>query len=282
MSSTQLPSLLDSIGQDSLPVTHRPPRRPPLLRRARNNLNSRYTKLKAHLTSDPRRRRRFILFSRLAAAAAVIALAVSAWLIFRPVPKPDYDTAPIDEIFNYTLLTDEFNKLPIEERVRLVGQIVTRIKNMSGSDSALLAAFAAGIMGQAREQIQENVSHMAVDLWDKYALDYAKVPDDQRGPYLENIALEFVKTMETIAGETSRQSDQERLDEFRDQARREREAVKEGRRPVSGRQMSRLFDFANNDMGRTASPAQRQRGAQLLRDVTRHFRGEDISTGRPK
>src|SRR5262245_24436204 len=133
MSSTQLPSLLDSLGQD-LPAAL-PPRRP-LMQRLRERLNAPFARLKAHINGDPSgsRRRRFILFSRIAAAAAVLALATAAYFIFRPVPKPDYDTAPIDEIFNYTLLTDEFNKLPIEERVKLVGQIVSRIKNMSGSD----------------------------------------------------------------------------------------------------------------------------------------------------
>lgn len=294
--ATHLPSLLDDLepqnaaargkpgkpgraghpgsGGKAGPAAHPP--RPSLPQCLRANLRARLARLK----TNPARYRRFLLASRGLLALAAIGLVLTLYLIFRPVPKPDYDTAPMDEIFNYTLLTDEFNKLPIEERVKLVGQIVQRIKSMSGSDSALLAAFAAGIMGQARAQLEENISHLAVDLWDQYARDYATVPDSQRTQYLERTALEFVRTMEGIAGDVNTRPDEERLEEFRAQAKRDAEAARQPGRVASGRQVNRMFNVMSDGLGQTASPAQRQRGAQLLRDITRHFRGESLDNGR--
>ncbi|MCC6675783.1 MAG: hypothetical protein IT436_01440 [Phycisphaerales bacterium] len=272
--SQMLPSLLDSIETPAGPVQ----RGPGPVARLRARLNAGV----ARLTADPARRRKLVLAGRWGGGAAVIALGLGAYFILRPVPKPDYESAPIDEIFNYTLLTDEFNKLPIDERVRLVGQIVQRIKTMGSGDSALLAAFAAGIMGQAREQLQKNASKMAVDLWDKYAIDYARVPEDERGEYIEGTIVEFMKTMEGIAGESRNISDADRLAELRGQAKRDAEELQRPGSSPSGRQMGRMFDFMNEGVGGAATPAQRVRGAQLMRDMVRHLRGGDLATGKPK
>lgn len=268
----QLPSLMDSI--EPAPAAARGPG--PVAR-----LRARLNAAAARLTADPARRKRLKVASRWGGGAAIVAAGMAAYFILRPVPKPDYDSAPIDEIFNYTLLTDEFNKLPIEERVRLVGQIVQRVKKMGSSDSALLAAFAAGIMGQAREQLQENASRLAVDLWDKYALDYAKVPESERGPFLEQTLVEFVKTMEAIAGESREVPDEERLAEMRSQAKRDAEELQRPGSSPSGRQMGRMFSFMNDGVGGSATPAQRVRGAQMMRDMVRHLRGSDLATGKP-
>lgn len=268
-----LPSLLDSIETPGPSA-----RGPGPVARLRARLNA----VAARVTADPVRRRRLILASRYGGAVALVAAGITAYFVLRPVPKPDYDSAPIDEIFNYTLLTDEFNKLPIEERLRLVGQIVQRVKNMGSSDSALLAAFAAGIMGEARQQLQENASRMAVDLWDKYAVDYAHVPESERGEYIEGTLVEFVKTMEAIAGESRNISDQDRLAEMKGQAQRDADELQRPGSSPSGRQMGRMFDFMNEGVGGTATPAQRVRGAQLMRDMVRHLRGADLATGRPK
>jgi len=267
--TTSLPSLLEPEAFPEAPVRAR--RRP-----LKVVIRERWARL------DPGRRRRLVLAGRIALGLAVVGGGIGAYFALRPVPKPDYETAPIDEIFSYTLLTEEFNRLPVEERVRLVGQIVQRIKTMGSSDSALLAAFAAGIMGQAREQLQHNASRLAVDLWDKYAVDYSRVPEAERDEYLDTMMVEFTRTMEGVAGESRDVSDEERLGEMREQARRDQEALRDPERAPTGRQMSRMFTFMNEGVGSSASPAQRVRGQQLMRDVVRHFRGEDLITRKPK
>lgn len=273
-----MPSLLDSIG----PIGPAPAAKPPVAARLRAKLNAPAARLRAWAGATPERRRRVVVWSRWGGGAALVAAGIAAYFILRPVPKPDYETAAIDEIFNYTLLTDEFNRLPIDERVRLVGQIVQRVKHMGSSDSALMAAFAAGIMGQAREQLQKNASKMAVDLWDKYALDYAKVPEGDRGGYIEKSIVEFTKMMEGVAGESRNLSDEDRLAEMKRQAQRDADAMQRPGSSPSGRQMGRMFNFMNEGVGGQATPAQRVRGAQLMRDMVRHLRGEDLATGRPK
>jgi hypothetical protein len=141
---------------------------------------------------------------RIAGVLLLVGASVGAYFALRPRPMPDYENDPLDEIFDYTLLSDEFNRLPVEKRIELVSSIIGRLKNMGSGDSAMLAAFAAGIMGSAREQLEQNASKLAIDLWDKYADDYAKMKGEDRGAYLDKTFVEFQKTMELMGGQPPR------------------------------------------------------------------------------
>lgn len=227
--------------------------------------------------SGPSRRKR----TKIAGIIAGLVLVGGATWFLLPRSQPDYLEDPIDELFDYTLLSDDFNNLPLEERMRLIGQLIGRLKGMSSEDSLLLAAFASGIAGQARDQLMQNASLLAIDSWDKYAVDYAKVPEDDREQYLENTFLEFSKMMETLAGEQSDKSDKERLDEVKGQAAREKERMTSPNGPKPpGQALGMVFDVMNGDVGGHASPQQRQRGALMMRDMMRHFRGQDPETGK--
>jgi hypothetical protein len=231
---------------------------------------------------DPKQRPRALLMARVGGGAAVLALALGAYFALRPVPQPDYMTDGMDDIFNYTLLTDEFNNLPIEERMKLIAQLVARLKDMSSGDSMLMASFAAGIAGTARKQIEENVSLLAVDMWDKYAKDYTKVADSDRTAYLEQTFIEFTKTLESLAGDLNDKSDEERLADVRRQSDRDRKRMADPNRQPRGEDLSNTFRFLDSNVGGNASPEQRARGAIMLRDMARHFRGQDLSTGKSK
>jgi hypothetical protein len=213
------------------------------------------------------------------AAALAIGLGLYFWL--RPVPQPDYATDGLDEVFDYTLLTDEFNNLPVEERLKLMGQLVQRLRSMSAGDSVLLGAFAAGIAGSARDQIEKNMSRLAIDVWDKHALQYQDVPAEGRAEYLESTFVEFTKMMEAVAGEPREISDEERLAEVRRDIARDRERLSQPDRQPRGEELGRFFGFMNNNVGGNATAQQRTRGQQMLRDMMRHFRGQDIATGKP-
>lgn len=246
--------------------------RPGVLSRLRANWDARM--------ADPARAKQTKQRLRVGGALLLVALGVGAYFAFRPVPQPDYLDDPIDDVFNYTLLTDEFNKLPVEKRLELISQLIKRLQSMQGKDSVMLAAFASGIAGSAREQIKENASRLAVDMWDKYAKDYRNVPESEREDYLEKTFLDFVKSMEAMSGQPRNVTDEERLDEVRRQAQRDREAMNDPNRSPDGAALGTFFEFMNNDVGSRATPQQKQRGSQMLRDMARHFRGQDPETGK--
>src|SRR5262245_2577613 len=50
-------------------------------------------------------------------AVLLLSGSLAAYLLLRPVPQPDYAADPMDDVLNYTLLTDEFNKLPVDKRL---------------------------------------------------------------------------------------------------------------------------------------------------------------------
>lgn len=231
--------------------------------------------------ADPSRARKTKRLLGAAAGVFLIGAGVGAYFALRPTPQPDYLDGQIDELFNYTLLTDEFNNLPVEKRLELISQLIKRLQSMKGQDSILLAGFASGIAGSAREQIKENASRLAVDMWDKYAKDYRNVPEEDRKDYLDKTFIDFVKTMEAMSGQQRDISDEERLEEVRRQAQRDRNAMSDPNRSPDGEALGAIFEFMNNDVGSNASPQQRQRGSQMLRDMARHFRGQDPETGKP-
>lgn len=229
-------------------------------------------------TMEPRRRKRT---SAVGGAALLLILGAGIYLAL-PRFQPDYDDADIDDIFDYTLLSDEFNNLPVEERLKLLGKLVSRLKNMGSGDSMLLASFAAGIAGSAREQIERNASRLAIDLWDKHAKDYGSVPAAEREKFLEQAFVDFARTMEAVGGEIRDVSDDERINEVRKQAQRDREAMGNSNNQPPPQALGRVFEFMNNNIGSHANPEQKTRGLQMMRDMTRTFRGQDISTGKPK
>jgi hypothetical protein len=212
---------------------------------------------------------------------AAVVLGVGAYFVFRAVPQPDYDADGLDDVFNYTLLTDEFNQLPVEERLKLIGKLVQRLKNMSAGDSMLLASFAAGIESSARQQLEENGSRLAVDVWDKYAKNYGAVPEAEREAYLEQSFVEFTKLMEAVAGSPRDISDAERLAEAKRQAKRDSERMRDPERGPDAEGMGDFLGFVNNTVASRATPQQRVRGQQMARDMVRMFREQDVETGKP-
>lgn len=267
---THLPGLLDE--SFNAPPPPRPARRP-----LRQRLNDWWTAR----TDTPEKRRRTTFRARGLAALLLVALTIGGYFAFRPRPLPDYESDPLDEIFDYTLLSDEFNKLPVEKRVELVGSIIKRVKGMGSGDSMMLAAFAAGIMGSAREQLEQNASKLAIDLWDKFADDYAKVKVEDKAAYLDKTFVDFQKTMELMGGEPRDISDEDRLKEGQRQAKRDQERMNDPRRGPGARQMSQMFVFMDRQIGSHAAGNERARGAQLMRDMTRRLRGQDPVTGKP-
>lgn len=214
-------------------------------------------------------------------AVLIVGGSVGAYFAFRPVRKPDFQTANIDALFNYTLLTEEFNNLSIEERLALIKQLVSRLKNIDGEQSLLMAMFAAQIEGEVRKQLERNASLLAVDLFDGYAEDFdTNAPEGDRNAFVESKFLEFQRTLEDLAGYESNQTDEERLIDARRQAQRDQKFVQSGGLPVEN--AVRMLSFVNSGIGREASGHQKIRINGFISQMVRTLREGEVPPEEPR
>lgn len=217
-----------------------------------------------------------------AALLGVLGGGAMAWSALRPINAPDALRDPMRDVLGFALLSDDFNKLPIEERLRLVMDLAKRLQGMSGSDSALLAAFAAGIRGEARDRLERNVRTLGVDMMTSYANKYAQVPEAERAQYIEATAVEWSKMMEALTGQERDLDDAERLKEMKDQAERDAEQARQNQRPLTADRAANFFTMMQEDIASYADANQRAQTARFFRDMTRTLRGRDINTNQPK
>lgn len=223
--------------------------------------------------------KRFRICTWIVAGTLLVGGGIGAYFVFRPTPVPDYATAPMGKVLDFTFLTDEFNKLSVEQRVKLIGDLVKRVKGMGGQDSVLMAAFAAGISGKAREQLEENASRLMLDMMDSFAAGYKGVSPEEKGEFIDQKVVEMVRLMSQVAGEESDQTDEEILADARRQAERDEKFMKSGN--MTGNMAGRMFTTLNNGVGSHSTPHQKARVGNFLRDMTRQLRGQDLKTGKP-
>ncbi|MBL0921631.1 MAG: hypothetical protein IBJ10_05820 [Phycisphaerales bacterium] len=205
-----------------------------------------------------------------------------AWSALRPINAPDALRDPMRDVLGFALLSDDFNKLPIEERLRLVMDLAQRLQGLSAGDSALLAAFAAGIRGEARDRLERNVRTLGVDMMTSYANRYSKVPEADRAQFMDEMVVEWSKMMEQLTGQTRDVDDAQRLQEMKDQANRDAERARQNNRPLTADRAANFFTMMQEDIATYADANQRAQTARFFRDMTRHLRGRDIETNQPK
>ncbi|MGD9691129.1 MAG: hypothetical protein AB7K52_11475 [Phycisphaerales bacterium] len=215
--------------------------------------------------------------------AAILAVGLPMWAYFemRARPAPDYAHDDIGDVLDYTLLSADFNNLPIDQRMALIKDLVSRLKSMSAGDSELMAAFAAGITGEAREQMRTNAERLAVDLWDSYSDKYGDVPTEQRTEFLDNAFLEFTKLMEDVAGVENDKTDNERLADARKQAKRDAARARSELGPIP-EQAGRLVKALHERGEKVTTPVQRARITRFTRDMVRHLRDQELDTAKPR
>lgn len=226
------------------------------------------------------------LLTRIGSLAALsLLLIVGLWAIFALVPRsePDYLNDDMQDILDFTLLGDDFNNLPIERRMELIKELVQRIKTLSGEDSAAMAAFASTIKAEMRRQMERNLKRLAVDTIDIYAQDYAEVPPEKQAEFLDDAVINFTHMMEDIVGEKSPlpEGDKERLAAVKDQAKKDEQRFRENSSQPTARAAAQFFQMVHEDQDQVSDPLQRGRNAKFMRDMTRHLRGQDPSTGKP-
>jgi hypothetical protein len=257
---------------------------PPRAGNGKNALARLEDKIKTRFNNwwqQPRNRKRGKLVAAIAIPLILIGGGAAYWQ-WGLVHQPDYENDGLDMVLDFTLLTDDFNKLPVKERLALIQQLVDRMKNMQGGDSAMMAAFAAGIAGKAREQLMENGSKLAIDMFDQYAAGYKDVPEREREKYIEDSLIDIIETVESLGrgGVPRDVPREERLAEMKRNAQRDQDRMSRGSAAQAGEMTARVFGFMQQNVGVNATPVERARGTLMMRDMTRYLRGQDLTTGR--
>jgi hypothetical protein len=220
------------------------------------------------------------------ALAGVVAGASVAWSELRPINPPDVFADPFKDVLGFALLDKDFNRLPIEERIRLLQEMAEKIRGLSSGDSAMMAAFAAGITGKAREQLEANLRTLMVDLVDKFALEYAQSTEADREKAMEQCLLEMFELTNTLRMDEAKPTDDtpaENLAEVRESASARAERMKgEGKSQVDSGDVAGVFQWVQSDVSKYSEPNERARTTRFMRDAVRYMRGQDINTGKPK
>ncbi|MBX3379968.1 MAG: hypothetical protein KF805_07720 [Phycisphaeraceae bacterium] len=239
-------------------------------RAARVSLLDRAATRLAEVWNAPRLRNRLIVGSCVAILAGG---GVAGYQYWRYHHQPDYALDPIDDLAEFTFLRSDFNSLPIKERLKLIKDFADRIRNASSGDSAILASFAAGISGKAREQIQENGARLMLDMVDSSAIDYAKVPPEERGAFLEKSVIEWTRIGDQVSGRAER-TDEEILADIKKQTQQRDEMRKKMGPERSAKMAAGIVGFLNGNVANHANPVQSQRTLQMMSDVNKHFSGK--------
>lgn len=199
------------------------------------------------------------------------------WLEVRFRPPPSIFDSPIDDVLGYFAL-DDFSELPVEERIRFLRELADRFRGGDQAESALMAAFLAGLSGPAREQATQNARILAKDILAEGAAGYFALPEKDRAKYIDNWVADWTRTGERIAtGKESKKTDDERLADIRGQAERGRERQSE--RPADEMPSltedgaMRFLDFWASDVEKAASPVEQGQIVRFLGDVRKRFGG---------
>ena len=192
---------------------------------------------------------------RVRAAIAVFALVIVAALAWELVPHihrkpPNIFDTPVDGVLSY-LGTEDFNKLPLQERLDFIQQIVKRFRSMNQSDSALASAFFAGLTGPANEKLVDNARILGKDIFVQGASEYLALTDDKsRNEYIDKWLVKWVRFADEATGRHSEQSDQQVLDRMSDQARSD---LKRGI-DIDAAMAQQLIDFWDRDIASVSNP----------------------------
>ena len=210
----------------------------------------------------------------LATVGAVVFGAAAAyggywWLEVRFRPPPSIFDSPVDDVLGYFAL-DDFSQLPVEERIRFLRELADRFRGMSQSDSATMAAFLAGLAGPARDQATQNARVLAKDILAQGADDYFKLPENERGKYIDEWILRWQRLTErAVTGKDSKKSDEERLADMRREGergerRRERFA---GSGTMSDRGVTGFLDLWQGEVEPSSNPREQGQITRFLDDV---------------
>jgi len=215
----------------------------------------------------------------ISAGALLILAAITTVIALRPTPPPDVWDDGLDDVFGF-FFDEDFNRLPPEERIKLLQQFVARFKTVNQQDSALLATFVADVTYEMRQQIEDNVLRLGVDLWSEWGDEYDNIPPSDRENYIRSLIAEMDKMGEGIEGKDSDRTDAQRVEKIESQADRDRKRMQEnagGNKPPGMDEVTGFINIYSNEFATRASAKKRAKIIRLSRDMTRYLRGESIN-----
>ncbi len=222
--------------------------------------------------------RRQAISRGLASLALVALLLVGGywWFVVRWRPPPSIFDSPVDNVLGY-LAMDDFSRLPLKDRLEFLMGFADRFRSMAASDSALAAAFLAGLGGPAKEQLRQNARFLARDILLEGAGAYVNLPADQKGKFIDDWVLGWMKKAELMAtGKERDETDEERLADLKGQSSRQEKRMAERPQTIPGLDSGsalRFLDFCNEEVGQTTSPKEQGQIARFLDDVRSRFSG---------
>ena len=223
----------------------------------------------------------------LPAAAAILLLVGGAagtwwWMSTRWTPPPSIFDHPVDDALGYLALPD-FNKLPLQERMRFLVELADRFRGLQPGESATAAAFLAGVVGPAREQLTQNARLLAKDILAEGAATYMDLPDSEKGKYIDEWVVKWMKTGERLAtGKEGKATDEERLADIREDMGKERDRAARrmsgegggGGRPkpeLNDRSAGRFMDFWQGEVEKASTPKEQGQIVRFMDDIRKHF-----------
>lgn len=200
-----------------------------------------------------RRQYMAVIIVLLAVAIAVMALALSRG---HRKPPSIFDT-PVDGVLDY-LAADDFNKLPLDERLAFIEGVLQRFNMMSQSDSAVASAFFAALSGPANEKLISNARTLGKDIFVQAAAEYLALKTErERNQFLDQWIIKWVRFGEKASGQSSGRSDDEVLSRMGRQARRDLSRGIE----IDQEMAQQMMDFWDRDVASVASPKEQ---AQII------------------
>jgi hypothetical protein len=200
-------------------------------------------------------------------AAAVIAGVVAAGMMLNgPRRPPSIFDSPADNLAGY-LVSADFNRLSTEERLAFLSGLIERFRGMSQSESAVVAAFFAGLTGPARERLRDNVRHLAKDILVEGADGYLALKTDaERARFLDQWVVKWARFADGLGGPANARSDEEILSRLRRQAERDTRGFQ-----FDAQAAQQLIDFWQSDVAGVTSPAEQGRLFRFLPDLRNHM-----------
>lgn len=204
---------------------------------------------------------------------------VWAILSMLPVPEPDVMHDDLQSVASFAM-TDDFNRLTPRERISFLQKFFNRFRDFDENDAAELSEFLADINYKLRQQIEENVRRLAVDFLAESAMDYTKVPMDEREEFLRNLLLELDKLGDGFSGRERDISDEDRMAGMNRQGKREQDrANEEIGSSVDPRGVNMIFNLYESEVSGKVPAVQRGAIAKLMLDLTKVRRGQSIQPG---
>lgn len=215
----------------------------------------------------------------LGGAIAVLSVALLAgvvywWVEVRIQPPPSIFDDAIGDVAGFIFASDDFNALSVEERMELVAQFIQRFQGLTQSESAVLSSFFAGLTGNAREQLRDNVRILARDIMKEGAAEYFTLPPEERGQFLDQWLVTWVKFGERLDdGQERAISDEQRLASMRSDAQRDERRQQEqmDQQQFEERDAVRFLDMWRREVEGVASPREQGQIMRFMTDLRQHL-----------